>query len=137
MARHEITLKPVLFHLPGMADVAVRRDLEYRRTAAGPLTMDVYAPSADGPATPAVILVVGFSDVGARQVIGCAAKDMESFSSWARLIAASGMTAIAYCNGGEPPGDLQALVRYVRENAGTLGVDASPCGAARAMCRPH
>lgn len=123
--RHPMTLKPVLFQLPGTADVAVRREIEYRRTDAGSLTMDLYHAGAGAPA---VIMAVGYSDVGARTVIGCAAKDMEAFVGWARLIAASGMTAIAYCNGGDPSPDLDALLEYVRTNARDLGVDPSRIG---------
>ena len=35
-ARHEITLKKVLYEIPGMDRVDVRRDIEFRTTESGP-----------------------------------------------------------------------------------------------------
>ena len=126
--RHEITLKRLLFAAPPDAAVTTRRDLVYRTTDAGDLTLDLYAPAAaDGP-TPAIIFVVGYSDLGARSVLGCAAKDMASFIDWARLVAAAGMTAITYANAGQPVDDLRVLLRYVAQNAASLRIDASRLG---------
>jgi hypothetical protein len=122
--RHAITLKPLVYPVPPPAAIVERRDLVFP-TDAGPLTLDVYSPANAAAATPAVIFVVGFSDVGARSVLGCAAKDMESFIGWARLTAAAGMTAITYANAGRPVDDLRTVLRYVTDNAAALNVDAT------------
>jgi hypothetical protein len=129
MTRHEITLKRVLYEIPGMRDVTVRRDIEYGRSDAGPLTMDVYVPSGattDTP-SPVVILAGGFPDVGVTLTLGCTAKEMEMTISWAQLIAASGMAAIAYTKR-DPASDARALVAYVREHAAALGLDRDRVG---------
>ena len=47
--------------------------------------------------------------------------------SWAQLIAASGVIAIAYTNR-EPETDLDALIQHVRENAASLQIDGGRLG---------
>ena len=103
----------------------MRRDIEYRATDSGPLTLDVYSPpeSSPGIPLPAVVLVVGFSDLGARAMLGCAFKEFESFGSWARLIASSGMAAITYTTAKEPGADGRALLAYLRDQAPALNID--------------
>ena len=131
--RHEITRKGLVFTLPGADLVRLRRDVEYAPgpegpdplTMAVPLTLDVYTPpgSKAGERFPAVVFVVGFSDIGARKMLGCAFKEFESFVSWARLVAASGMAAITYTTGTDPAADGGAVLAYVRRHAASLGVD--------------
>jgi acetyl esterase/lipase len=47
---------------------------------------------------------------------------MEWTISWAQLIAASGLIAVAYTNR-EPEADLHALLDYLRQNAAAMGID--------------
>ncbi len=129
-ARHEITLKKVLYEIPGMDRAAVRRDIEFRTTEAGPLTMDAYRPpdaAADAP-LPAVVFLFGFSDVGGRKRLGCAAKEMESYISWAKLMTASGLVAITHTTGTDPATDTPAAFDYVVQHAASLGVDPNRLG---------
>jgi len=125
---HEIATKTVLYTLPGMDGVEVRAGVEYHRTSDGPLTMDLYYPPRReaGAALAAVIFVTGYPDPGARRMLGCAAREMGSYVSWARLVAASGMAAIAYENA--QPGDVTAVFEYVGTNAAALGIDAARVG---------
>jgi acetyl esterase/lipase len=127
--RHEITKKAVVYRLPGVEAVTVRRDMTYRVTEAGPLSMDLYSPlhSKSGARRPAVVFVIGFSDVGAQKILGCPFREMESYVSWARLVAASGMVAINYTNR-EPATDLRALLQHVRQDAESLGIDENRIG---------
>ena len=129
-ARHEITLQKVLYEIPGMDAVTVRRDIEYRTTDAGALTMDVYRPpgAPAGALRPAVVFLMGFSDVGGRKRLGCSAKEMESYISWARLVAATGLVAITYTTGVDPASDTPAAFDYVVKHAASLGVDAGRVG---------
>src|SRR5690242_6483934 len=95
-----ITKTPAVYTMPGVEAVTIRRDEPYRTTVDGSLTLDVYYPpnhSGEGR-TPAVVFVTGFSDVGAKRLLGCTANEMASFVSWARLVAASGMVAVTYKN---------------------------------------
>jgi hypothetical protein len=129
MARHEITLKRVVYEIEGMTSVPVERDIEYATSDAGPLTLDVYRPvhAAPGASLPAVIIVGGFPDVGVPLVLGCTAKEMEMVVSWAQLIAASGMMAIAYTKQ-DPARDVVRLMAYLRANASALGLDVDRVG---------
>lgn len=125
-----MTRKRVLYQAPGVEAVTVRRDVEYRATDAGALTMDVYYPpgARSGARVPAVVFVLGYSDLGAQALFGCKFKEMESFISWAQLAAAAGVAAITYGTGKEPAADADALLQYVRQNAVSLGLDENRIG---------
>ena len=127
--RHEITKKRVVYRMAAMQDVTVRRDVEYRVTDAGALTMDLYYPpdSEGGARTPAVVFVLGYPDPGFQRMLGCKQKEMESYVSWAQLAAASGMVAITYTTT-EPAADVHALFQHLRKNAAELGIDDSRIG---------
>ena len=112
-----------------MERATIRKDVVYRTTDAGPLTMDLYYP-ADfkiGARLPAVVFVAGYSDVGYEKTLGCKFKEMAMSVSWGQLAAASGLVAIAYTNR-EPAADLDALLQHVRQNAATLGIDENRIG---------
>jgi len=124
-----ISRKKVLYSMPGVDAVTVRRDVEYRATDAGPLTMDLYYPpdSTGGARTPAVVFVTGFSDAGAQKMFGCVLKEMGSYVSWAQLAAASGMVAVTYTNH-DPAADAHTAIEHVRQNAESLGIDENRIG---------
>lgn len=128
--RPEITTKRVLYEAPGVDAVTVRRNVVYAAGDAGDLTMDLYFPpgAASGDRLPAVLFVLGYSDIGGRKLFGCSFKEWESFISWARLVAASGLVGITYSTGENPAADAQAVLRHIRENAADLGVDESRIG---------
>jgi acetyl esterase/lipase len=124
-----IAKRTVVYRLPGMDKVAVEPDLVYSSRDGAALTMDVYRPPATeaGAPRPAVVLVAGYPDPGFRRIVGCRFKEMGSTVSWARLLAASGLAAVAYENS-EPASDLEALLAHLRDNAASLGIDASRLG---------
>jgi hypothetical protein len=121
---NEMTKKPVLYEMTGTDRVTVRRDVGYRATDAGPLAMDLYYPPdwTPGARLPAAVIVLGYSDVGFRNALGCQYREMAWSVSWGRLIAASGIIAITYTNR-EPLADLRALLEHLQKNAASLGVD--------------
>jgi hypothetical protein len=125
--RIDITKKTAVYEIPGMEAVSLRRDIVYRTTAAGDLTLDLYSPAKTSGPLPAVIFVLGYSDPGAQTRLGCRFKEMGSYISWARLTAASGMAAVTYSNR-EPIADLDALLQFVRVNASSLGIDGTRVG---------
>ena len=61
-------------------------------------------------------------------MLGCKQKEMESFISWAQLIAASGLIAITYATDKNPQADVNALIRYVQRNAAILGIEENKIG---------
>ena len=129
MSPADLVKMTVLYTIPGVETVTVRRDEPYRMTETGPLTMDVYSPPGAAPGTllPAVLIVYGFSDAGFPNVFGRTFKEMGFTVSWARLIAASGMAAILYSNR-DPAEDAAAVLRYVRQHASSLGIDGTRIG---------
>ena len=125
MPQDHISQKRAVYHIAGMERAIVRKDVVYRTTDAGPLTMDLYYPAdtaADAP-RPAVVLVAGYNDVGYEKMLGVKFKEMGMSISWGQLIAASGLVAIAYTNR-QPAEDLDALLQYVRESAASLTSDS-------------
>jgi hypothetical protein len=124
-----ISKKEVVYGSPGMDEVKVRRDVEYRATAEGALTMDIYYPpgARGGARLPAVVFVAGYPDAGFEKMLGCKLKEMGAYVSWARLTAASGLVAIAYTNR-EPAADADDLLRHVRRHAAALNIDEDRIG---------
>lgn len=122
--QNDITSKRVVYQIPGIDVVPVRRDIEYKATESGALTMDLYYPPdpKSGAPVPAVVFVSGYSDVGFQKMAGCKLKEMGSYISWAQLTAASGLAAITY-SATEPAADIDALMEYLRQNAASLGID--------------
>lgn len=125
----DISKKTVVYHLPGVEAVTIRRDVEYKTTDTGALTMDLYYPpdAQSGARIPAVVFVSGYPDPGFQKMLGCKLKEMGAYISWGKLTAASGMVAITYSNL-EPVADLHALLQYVRQNAAALGIDENKIG---------
>jgi hypothetical protein len=126
--RDQMSKRRVVYSLPGMESVTVRRGEAYRIGADGPLTMDVYFPPTLRPDRPAgaVLLVTGYSDLGAQRLLGAKFKDIGPFVSWAQLIAMSGMVAITYEN--REPADVHAVLHHIERNAASLGIDAERIG---------
>ncbi len=122
-----ISTKRVLYTLPGMENVATRRE-EYKQGDGGPLTVDFYYPPAVSAEarTPAVLFVTGYADAGAQRMLGCKFRDMGAFVSWAQLVAVSGMIAITYENA--QPYDVDDVLDYVRAHAAEFGVDENRIG---------
>src|SRR5947208_16477121 len=83
----EVIRMRVVFNVPGMDAVTVRRDVEYKTADGQPLHMDVYSPSGPTRPRPAVVLIHG----GPIPKLG--AKNMGVFVSYGELLAASGFVA--------------------------------------------
>jgi acetyl esterase/lipase len=121
----EIIRQPVVYSVPGMADVRVREGLVYKTVEGSPLHFDLYAPAAVSRASPAVVLIHGgpVPSLGARR--------WEIYVSYGRLLAATGMIGIAFDHRFLGPdrlrdavADVEDLVRHTRDQASALGIDA-------------
>lgn len=125
-----IAERTVVYGVHGMDDVEVLRDIEFEADDGGDaLKFDLYRPhgSEEGARAPAVVIVAGFPDSGFEAKVGRRFKEMGSSVSWGRLLAASGVAAVAYTNR-EPSKDVHALLRHLRRNADALGLDAGRLG---------
>jgi hypothetical protein len=125
--RNPIATKRVVYELAGMDGVLVDRDIEYHHAGEGGQTLDVYYPPGERKALPAVVLVSGYSDEGFRRIVGCRFKELGSCISWAQLMAMSGIAAITYTNR-DPAADVHVLLDYIRQNSGSMNVDANRIG---------
>jgi acetyl esterase/lipase len=114
----EVIRKTAVLTLPGMDAIEVKRDQPYVEHA----TFDLYVTARSKPAA-TILFVYGFPDPRFAQGL----RQMGAYNSWGRLLAASGMNAIAYSYR-EPVGDLAALLDHLRANAGELGIDVSRLG---------
>jgi dienelactone hydrolase len=129
MAPSELAKMTIVYAVPEMEAVTVRREVPYCTTESGSLTFDVYYPpgAAAADRRPAVLIVYGYSDAGMPNVFGRTFKEMGQTVSWARLIAASGLVAILYSNR-EPVSDAQRVLQHLREHAADLGIDGRRLG---------
>jgi hypothetical protein len=126
----EIARREVPHRVRGWEAVAVRRGVAYTDDPSGARSMDLYLPpgtTPGGEALAAVVLVGGYPGEGFRRVLGRPFREMGSTVSWARLVAASGMIAVAYDNR-DPVADAAAVLGRLRGDAGPLGIDAARLG---------
>lgn len=123
----EMVNRPVVYKVPGMDQVQMRKDLVYKETNDANVRMDIYTPPglAAGERRPAVIFIHGGASTAFRP------KDWGIYQTWGRLVAASGMVAVTFTHRlGYPrtailegASDVTDAIAYVRSHAGELGVD--------------
>ena len=107
--------------------VTVRRDLPFPGASGRALAMDVYLPEGAAGPRPAVWIASGYRDEGFAAAVGCRFKEMQWTKDWARLLAASGVAAIAATN--EDPGaDLRAGFEALSRMGDQVGVDPQGIG---------
>lgn len=122
--------RPIVYSVPGMDQAIVQRDLTYKTDGAVEVKMDVYTPPGLDPAArrPAVIFIHGgFLPPEMRP------KDWGVFTSYGRLMAASGLIGVTFnhrYHGFDEKslalsfGDVADAIAYVRKNADRLHVDS-------------
>jgi acetyl esterase/lipase len=123
----EIVMMPVVYRVAGMDKVKVQSNLKYNTVNNPHLLMDVYTPSdvAKDERRPAVLFIHGGAGAESRP------KDWGIYTSWGRLIAASGMVGVTFTHRlgypkpllAESASDVNAAIDYVRANAASLNVD--------------
>ena len=136
MADYDLFRKPVILSVPRMEAVEVRRDLVYRRLADGTeLRMDIYLPPdlAEGESRPGVVFVHG-GPIPLETWEGI--KQCGIFSSFGRLLAASGFVAVnfshRYVGFAELKNSLanvEAAFAFLRDEAAGFHLDANRLAA--------
>jgi dienelactone hydrolase len=117
----------VVFELAGIDDVDVLAGQIYKVTAGAELLFDVYRPPTVERA-PVVVFVHGD---GPPEVLADA-KDWGQYTSWGRLVAASGLAGVTFNHRSTlgatelhvAAGDVDDLISHVRKHSDELGVDA-------------
>ncbi|MDQ3473449.1 MAG: alpha/beta hydrolase [Acidobacteriota bacterium] len=119
----------VLYTVPNMEQVKVKKDVVYKRAADVELKADVYsrADSKSGARLPAIIFIHGGL---LPPNLLTKPKEWGVYISYGQIAAASGFVGVTFNhrfyswnNLGEPQSDVNDLVAYVRNNAESLGVD--------------
>jgi len=120
-------MMPVVLKVPGMDKVKVVQNLKYTKSDDPNILMDIYVPSdlSENEKRPAVIFLHG----GAKT--DYTPKDWGVYTSWGRLIAASGFVGVTFTHRLEYPNaslekaavDVLDAVKYVRANADKYHVD--------------
>ncbi|HXO41497.1 MAG TPA: alpha/beta hydrolase [Thermoanaerobaculia bacterium] len=132
----EMTRLPIVCSIPGMDRTAVRRDVVYKTASEtlghdqAPLLMDIYSPGGgEQTRLPAVVLIHGGPVPNARP------KDWGMFTSYGRLLAASGFVAVTFNHRFSGPerlldaaADVDGAIAHVRANADGLGIDPDRIG---------
>jgi hypothetical protein len=118
----EIAKKKVVYRLAGMDALPVRRNLTYRTMSGSRVLMDVYYPWAPpGRRAPVVLAPLAYPDPEAH------VRMFGPLTSWAQLIAASGMAAVLF--GAEAPEeDVHAALRHLRADGDALGLEVDSLG---------
>lgn len=127
---NDMAMRRVVYDLPETDAISTLKEVEYQRTKAGALTMDIYYPpdSKREDRMPVIIYVNGYPDARIQEFYGCKLKDMGQYVSWGQLTAASGILAITYTTSMEPALDIHALLQHIRLKAPTLGIDENRIG---------
>ena len=121
---HDVTTYPVVYRVPGMAEVMVRPDIAYAQGTSGPLHLDLYLPGAPAGASPVVVFANGVGD----GVLG-KLKEWEIYRSWARLMAAHGVAAVTVeAEPGRTAAQLAQGVDFLRRQGRALALDPERIG---------
>lgn len=112
----------VVYQLPFAG--TIKKDIAYGE---GNRLMDIYLPVNPSGSIPVVILVTGYPDAGFKTFTGIGLREIAQYTSWARLIAASGMAAVTYSNV-DPVADVELLWAFLRINSQCLGLDSGRIG---------
>jgi hypothetical protein len=111
----------------------VRQDV--RLSDSGPV-VDFYDPEAPrAEPRPWVLFVNGLPDPGARRFLGCAVKDMASYESWGRAVAASGLVGVTHTTGSDPAEDVQQVWSILTTRGDEFGL--APTRGAIWACSSH
>ncbi len=123
---HVVTEQEVVYAVPGMDRVTVRRDVPYGKAGGADLALDLYYPPdfREGSKRPAVVFING---VGDRP--GSKLKEWGIYKSWGRLVAASGWIGVTFEARSNSQEDIGAVFAFLRASADRLGVDADRIGA--------
>lgn len=107
--------------------LAVRLDISYSSDPADGRVMDMYSPVDRVAPAPAIIIGSGYPAAGLRKHFGHSSRRFPATTSWARLLASEGVTAIAY-DAVDAASDLASLIAFLQTAGMRLGIDAKRLG---------
>jgi dienelactone hydrolase len=119
----------VAYEVAGMNDVIAKKDIPYLKNADSALKMDIYYPPKFDfkRKIPAIVFVFGYTNEGQLKTAKHQLRTWSPYTSWCRVVAASGMAAIVY-ETINPQSDLDTLMNYINTNSDKLNIDAGRMG---------
>lgn len=119
----------VVYNLSGTEDVIVKMDIPFQEHGDSNLEMDIYYPPNFNfkSKIPAIVIIFGYSDEAQNKIIGKQFRKWSWYTSWCRIIAASGMAAIVY-ETIDPVYDLNALEDFLIKNESETFIDKNKIG---------
>jgi hypothetical protein len=125
-------INPNIYDIPAMYQVTIK-DMKFNSISEPiqSLPMKIYYPPGwqTGQILPAVILANDWPMGGAWESLDYPISTLGLFScyeGWGHIIAANGLIAVSYETA--YPDDLEAVVKYIQDNAIDLGIDAARLG---------
>jgi dienelactone hydrolase len=120
----------VAYEVAGMNDVIAKKDIPYLKTLDSALKMDIYYPPKFDfkRKVPAIVFVFGYTNEGQLKTAKHQLRTWSPYTSWCKVVAASGMAAIVY-ETINPENDIKSLIQYINSNADKLNIDVSKIGA--------
>lgn len=119
--------KRIVYEIPGMKSVRVKKNLVYKRAGASDLLMDVYSPKTSRGRLPAVLFVHGGR---VPPNLLTTPKDWAVYVSFGELVAASGFVGVTFNHRfhtwgslADSQNDVMDAIKYVRDQSSTLAVD--------------
>jgi acetyl esterase/lipase len=119
--------KRIVYEIPGMKSVRVKRNLVYKRAGNSDLLMDVYSPKTSRGRLPAVLFVHGGR---VPPNLLTTPKDWAVYVSFGELVAASGFVGVTFNHRfhtwqslADSQSDVMDAIKYVRDQSSTLAVD--------------
>lgn len=133
-SEHDITNPSLVYRLPGMEQVRVRKDITYKMIDDLDLKLDIYYPAThriDTP-LPAVIFIHGDGPGEKLKEI----KDSPQYTGWGQLLAASGIIAITANHRSTErlhnvvgvANDINDLISYIHERGSAFQIDTERLG---------
>ena len=124
----EFVNKRIVYQVPGMQNVRVKRNLVYKSAGGRELQMDVYSPRSSRRRSPAVLFIHGGR---IPPDLLTTPKDWAVYVSFGQLAAASGFVGVTFNHRfytweslADSQADVMDAMKYVRANAASLGVDS-------------
>lgn len=125
----EIAPNRVVYAVPGMKQVKVRKNVTYKHVPGAELKMDIYSPPRHkSSARRAAVIFIHGGRIPSNLLT--TPKDWGAFISYGQLVAASGYVGVTFNHRfytwnslNDSQADVSDLIAYVRNNAESLGVD--------------
>lgn len=120
----------VALKLPGIENVMIKKDIPYLNNSAVTRKMDIYyPPNFDFKRKiSAIIFISGIPDTSMIKLSGDQFRKYGQYTSWCKLVAASGMAGIVY-ETNDPKNDLISLTEFIKSDQVNLSINKNSIGA--------